>query len=80
MGKTEGVGPYVDRLLAIEPLHPMSHFTAWLVKVMAGKFAPALELIKNAYGSCPDDRLIQWGYAQSLVYCGLYDQAFQEMD
>jgi len=72
----DAVGPYVDRLLAVEPLHPMTHFTVWLVKVMNGEFSAALDSMERTCESFPQDPLIQWGYAQTLLYCRLENEAY----
>jgi len=75
LGKSEAVLPYVERLLKVEPHHPLTHFTHGLVNVMDGKFSTALNSLRIAYGSYPQDYLIQWLYAQILLYSHLYDQA-----
>ena len=80
LGKTGAVEPYVDRLLAIEPLHPMTHFTVWLVKVMNGEFVGALDSMERTYGSYPNDPLIQSAYAQTLLYRRIENEARPVID
>lgn len=75
LGKTESTKPYVERLLRVEPHHPLTHFTDGLVNIMDGKFSPALRTLRICYESYPKDYLIQWIYAQVLLYSHLYDQA-----
>jgi tetratricopeptide (TPR) repeat protein len=75
LGKIDTVLPYVEKLLTIEPHHPLSHFTAGLVNIMDGKFRTALDILRPAFESYPQDYLIQWLYSQVLLYSHLYNQA-----
>ena len=75
LGKTKVKTPLLERLLKVEPLHPMTFVINALVYNAEGKFDIALDSIHNAYEKYPDDMLVRWYYALTLIYCNLIEEA-----
>ena len=77
MGKKDWAMPYLERLMQVEPHHPMTHFTYAKVHNMDGQFGAALEHLRQAVTVFPDDHLLRWIFVQTLFYNRLDDKAIE---
>jgi serine/threonine protein kinase/Flp pilus assembly protein TadD len=77
MGKKNWAMPYLERLMRVEPHHPMTHFTYAKVHNMDGQFGSALKHLRQSVTVFPDDHLLRWIFVQTLFYNRLNDKAIE---
>jgi len=63
------------KLMALDPLNPISHAIPGLICFYSGKFESALEPIEKAYKMEPENPFYQVFIPLSLFYCGRPDDA-----
>ena len=80
MGKSNSATPYVEHLQRVEPYHPMTHFAAAKVRIMDGRFREARDGLSKALEKFPDDHLLNWIFAQALLYSGDLEKAHDVID
>ena len=75
LGKTKVKMPLLERLLKVEPLHPMTFVVNAMVYNSEGKFDNALDVVREAYRKYPDDIIARWYYSLTLIYCNRVEEA-----
>jgi predicted Zn-dependent protease len=69
-GKCFAARPFLNQLLAIDPLRPPHHVLHGHLETMDGQFDEALEPLRKASKMDPSSPSIHWHYAMALLWSG----------
>jgi tetratricopeptide (TPR) repeat protein len=79
-GRTSAALPLVERLLAIDPLNPYTHWAAAWVHEMQGEFELALDPYQRMHSMAPDNPILRVFHGQTLAFSGRLDEACSMLD
>jgi serine/threonine protein kinase len=79
-GKLADAIPYVERVKAINPLDPWNHWLQGRLFFFDGQYELACEQLRQHYQSNPENAIVRFFYAWTLVYANQLEGAISVID
>jgi tetratricopeptide (TPR) repeat protein len=79
-GKPELAGPYVKKLLDIDPLTPFNYFVPMMLSNMRGEMAAAVDFARKMCKMGLEHRIANYFVSRMLSLAGRLDEAFEVID